>query len=140
MSCHVCHIHKVQGIPSIFHPIVSVVFLRCFCVVCVFFDFEGVTVFFLSLSFPFLSNFKRMKNSLIGFIVLAACVCSVLADSCTIGKLNVHPTEKVDFDTLVAKPQKFDKKWVSFTAIVSLFFSFPFYPHFTREHTPIFDT
>ena len=81
-----------------------------------------------------------MKNSLIGFIVLAACVCSVLADSCTIGKPNVHPTEKVDFDTLVAKPQKFDKKWVSFTAIVSLFFSFPFFPHFTREHTPIFDT
>ena len=73
----------------------------------------------------------NMKLNVIATIVLAGCVCSVLADSCTIGKLNQHKTEKVDFDMLVAKPQQFDKKWVSFTAVVRLCF-----PHPPMHHPP----
>jgi len=54
------------------------------------------------------------------FVVLALLGACVLAapSTCTIGKLNNNPTVPVDFEALVANPDKFDGQWISFTAIV----------------------
>jgi len=54
------------------------------------------------------------------FVALVLCCACVFAapTSCTIGKLNVHPTTPVDFAVLAANPEKYDNQWISFTAVV----------------------
>jgi len=54
------------------------------------------------------------------FVVLALFgACALAAPStCTIGKLNNHATVPVDFTELVANPDKYDKQWISVTAVV----------------------
>jgi len=54
------------------------------------------------------------------FVALALCAACVLAapSTCTIGRLNNHPTDPVQYADLVAHPEKYDNKWIQVTAVV----------------------
>jgi len=53
-----------------------------------------------------------------GVVILAVLALIGEAASCTIGKFGQSSAQTVDFDSLVANPQQYDNKRISFTAIV----------------------